>query len=107
MKRTFVRATLLTAFLLLAVAACSGNDVGGSGGAPACTTCAEVYVNGGVPCGPGPSVDAWEALARCACSGPCVGSCTQSFCISLSSDMNCGMCLATSCTAQEMACANN
>jgi hypothetical protein len=93
---------------LVTIAACSGNDIAGTGGLPACSSCYEVYINGGIPCGPGPSVDAWHELANdCACEGKCVGACKVSFCQSLPADMGCSTCLATSCLATEMNCANN
>jgi hypothetical protein len=107
-RRGAVRAAALACLAFIMTAACSGNDIGGGeGGAPACTTCAEVYINGGIACGPGPSVDAWHALANCACSGPCVGSCIQSFCVGTSADMNCDMCLAQSCSQELSNCGMN
>jgi hypothetical protein len=104
-----VRAVALGVFGLVAVAACSGNDIGGTGGSPACTSCYEVYVNGGITCGPGPSVDAWHELANsCACGdGKCVGKCTQTFCQGMSADMDCGACLESTCPSAIANCAAN
>jgi hypothetical protein len=111
MNRTLARAPFLACFVLLAVAACTGNDIiggGGGGGVPGCSTCYEVYVNGGVPCGPGPSTDAYQNLYNCACQTPgCFDACAATFCVSMSADMTCGTCLAKSCNTVEMACAAN
>jgi hypothetical protein len=101
------RAAALLSFALLAFAACSGNSVGGEGGAPACTTCAEVYINGGFACGPGPSQDAWEALSSCACNGACASACYKNFCQSFSVDQDCSTCLATTCVQVRETCAAN
>jgi hypothetical protein len=101
------RAMALVSFLLLAFAACSGNSVGGGSGGVACDTCAQVYVNGGHPCGPGPSQDAWEALAYCACNGTCASACYRNLCQIMPVDMACSDCLATSCVEDRMTCAAN
>src|ERR1700679_4230610 len=114
-------ATALSLLAFVAAAACSSANeyAPGGGGAPACDTCANVYTNGGIACGPGPSTDAWEALALCACDevilandagqkeAPCQSACTASFCQSLPADMTCGTCLAMSCAAQVSACGSN
>ena len=111
MVRTYLRAAVLPFFVLLAIAACSGSDSEGGGGAgngDACGTCAQVYTNGGISCGPGSATDAWETLAHCACGGGvCAQACTASFCMTLPADVKCGECLMTSCSAQEMGCAAN
>jgi len=96
---------------LLGVGACGGTDISGGygGGGPACSSCYEVYVNGGIACGPGSAIDAWHELANsCACgTSKCVAACSASFCQNLPADMACSTCLAGACLAAEMNCANN
>src|SRR5215468_1989825 len=62
-RRPMLRTPLIVAAIPLAVlldiAACSGTTMIGS---DACGTCASVYVNGGIVCGPGDSDDAWRML---------------------------------------------
>jgi hypothetical protein len=104
MTRTLLRAAVPSLLLLLGIPACPGNDLPGG----ACGTCAEVYTNGGYPCGPGPAADAWHALASCACgAGPCNAACLASFCVSKPADQMCSECLGTSCAAPTSACASN
>lgn len=113
-------ATALFVLSLLGAAACSSaNEYAGSGGGASCDTCYNVYVNGGIACGPGPSADAWNGLALCACGevptagdgglvpSPCASACTASYCLSKPADMACGTCLVAKCAAQESACAAN
>jgi hypothetical protein len=109
MNRTAARAAALVGFGILAAAACGGSNIeGGGGGGPACSTCYEVYVNGGIACGPGGPVDAWETLAHCACgAGPCNGACVDTFCDSLPADMMCAVCLSAMCSAELAGCGNN
>jgi hypothetical protein len=116
MARTFsyTAALTLSTVAWLAVAACSSavsgeiGTSGAGGGGPACGSCYYVYANGGIPCGPGDSADAWRTLSLCACgSGKCASACTMSFCASLPADMTCGECLVATCSAEEMGCAGN
>ncbi len=106
----------LAAAVSLALVACKGGRVpdgeGGDNGGPrgeggACGTCADVYVNGGIPCGPGASADAYDALALCACAGGCGTPCGGNFCVGAPADMACGECLLASCTAQQKSCAEH
>jgi len=116
-------APALVALAFLSFPACTSSVGGGistggegAGGAPVCGSCYEVYVNGGITCGPGDSADAWRQLANCACSvDGCYDACSTSFCASLpvtgpapgdTTDM-CSTCLGTSCTAQLSNCASN
>jgi hypothetical protein len=104
MIRTSLAAAALALLVLLGPAACTGNDVPGG----ACGTCAEIYTNGGITCGPGPAADAWRTLADCACgTGVCAFPCQQSFCQSKPADQMCGDCLAMSCSSQIATCAGN
>jgi hypothetical protein len=110
MTRTLLRAAVPSILLLLGIAACTGNTVPGG----ACGTCAEVFTNGGITCGPGPSTDAWRALADCACgAGVCAPQCGSSFCQTHPAlddpdgGNTCGDCLATNCSAQATACSQN
>jgi hypothetical protein len=112
MVRTSLGAAALSLFVALTFAACSSssstNDETNPDGGLVCGSCAEVYTNGGIPCGPGNSSDAWETLAQCACgAGPCTSACRPSFCMTLPADKTCGACLIMSCAAQEMSCAAN
>ena len=115
MVPTLLRAatlSLLVLFVLLTGVACSNssstNDETNPDGGLACGSCAEVYTNGGIACGPGDSDDAWQELALCACGvGPCTSACRASFCGSMPADGNCGACLIKSCASQEMSCADN
>lgn len=111
------RTSLLPAVFLLsaAVLAAACSDDAGSGGTgtnpdggPVCDTCANVYTNGGIVCGPGSSADAWRALSLCACQGSTCGStCGGNFCNSLPASDTCGACLVQFCSAQTMTCAAN
>lgn len=106
MTRTLLRAAALSLFALLGFAACTGGDLPGG----ACSTCADVYTNGGIVCGPGPSADAWRTLSDCACgSGPCFSACTGAgnFCTTGPATKDCSMCLADSCAAATAQCAAN
>jgi hypothetical protein len=112
MTRILLRASALALLVPLFAAACSGDAVGaynatGLGGGPPCSTCSDVFVNGGITCGPGPSVDAWQALENCACAGPCESACTQSFCVNKPVDQGCGTCMQASCTTQWQTCTSN
>jgi hypothetical protein len=112
MVPTLLRAAALSLLVLFPFAACSSssstNGPTSPDGGLSCGSCAEVYTNGGIACGPGDSSDAWQALALCACgAGPCASVCMPTFCTILPADEDCGMCLITSCAAQEMDCAAN
>jgi hypothetical protein len=101
--------------ILVALCACKGGGIAGSGGDnggprsgdDGCGTCAEVYVNGGIACGPGPSSDAFDALSLCACAGACDNACGASLCTTQPADEACGACLTMNCAAEEMTCAQN
>lgn len=103
------------AALLVMLVACKGGAIAGSGGDnggprnsdDGCGTCAQVFVNGGITCGPGPSSDAFDALSLCACTGPCASACGASLCSTLPADKDCGTCVSTSCVEEEMACVEN
>ncbi|MFT3772006.1 MAG: hypothetical protein QM820_41900 [Minicystis sp.] len=111
-------AALLAAILFLGMAACKagesqgsagdGGDGGaggdGSGGALACSTCADVFTNGGVPCGDTSSSEAYDALYACAC-GTCSAACGTNLCTSAPSNQACGQCLEDSCAAEAAECA--
>ena len=116
MTRTLLRAAPPSLLLLLGIAACANSsDLPGG----ACGTCAEVYTNGGIACGPGPAADAWRALSLCACGGTdagpsvCASQCTSSFCQTLPTlntpdgGQTCGDCLAMKCSAQVSSCSMN
>lgn len=107
MVRTPLRAAALFTLVLTGLASCSGTGIGAAGaGGSACGTCADVYINGGIVCGPSENSDAWQALAQCACGrGPCAAACSASFCTTKPADQTCGDCLAMSCTALENTCA--
>jgi hypothetical protein len=104
MTRTLLCAAVASILLLLGIPACTGNDLPGG----VCSTCADVYTNGGIPCGPGPAADAWHALANCGCEkGPCAVACAKSFCVSKPADEMCSTCLGDSCGPPTSACASN
>ena len=109
MIRISLAAAALSLFVIVGLGACNGNDddlSGADGGA--CSTCADIYTNGGIVCGPSASSDAWRTLADCACgTGICNPSCVASFCASMPADENCGTCLVASCAAQVAGCAQN
>ena len=123
MQRIHLRATVvalsLSAFVVAAACSSANEYSPGGGGGPVCGTCADIYTNGGIVCGPGSSSDAWEALALCACGGkpvgdagtiqpsPCESACYASFCDSLPADMGCGACVASKCSAQVSSCGGN
>jgi hypothetical protein len=104
----------------LLVSACNkgggkGGGGGGSGGASdtpdtsggdGCGTCAQVFVNGGVPCDGTKSNDAYIALIHCACDA-CISGCSDTICSDLPSNGMCGDCLSMSCQAETQACADN
>jgi hypothetical protein len=114
MTRTLTRAAALLFSVILA-AACSASDSVGAGGgnAAGCTTCQQVYTNGGITCGPGDANDAWETLAHCACgAGPCASACGDptgetNFCGTGPANSACSSCLGSSCTSQLQGCAAN
>src|SRR5262249_41665794 len=90
MIRILLRAALPSLLLILGVAACEASDLPGG----ACSTCADVYTNGGITC-PGGAADAWRDLSFCACGqGPCETVCMPSFCVTKAADANCSACLA-------------
>ena len=98
--------SLVALFGAALVGACNGNDDDLPGGA--CSTCADIYTNGGIVCGPSASSDAWRTLSLCACgTGICNPSCVASFCQTMPADETCGSCLETSCAAQVAACGQN
>jgi hypothetical protein len=102
--RTCLAVASLVLLVLLGLGACTGNDLPGG----ACSTCGDVYTNGGIACGPGPAADAWRTLADCACgTGACAFACQASFCQTLPTDMTCSDCIAMSCVSEAADCASN
>jgi hypothetical protein len=110
MRRTLLIAAVLPVAALLAIAACSGNTL--TGGGP-CSTCADVYDNGGIVCGPGDNYDAWQMLDSCACGNTCLAECYTAedgganLCTNGAANSPCNTCLMNNCTAALAACASN
>jgi hypothetical protein len=100
-----LRTAILLAASALLAAAC--NDAIPAGADGACSSCAEVYTQGGTVCGDTPSGDAWQALTECACSGACASACGASFCTTSPADDTCGPCLMSACPALVMSCSMN
>jgi hypothetical protein len=110
MRRTLLLAAAIPLAPLLVVAACSGTTMTGG---DACGTCAAVYTNGGIVCGPGGSDDAWQMLDDCACGPTCIQQCLQgmdggaNLCTTGAADMGCDTCIKNNCAAPLAACAAN
>jgi hypothetical protein len=111
MRRTLlIAAAAIPLPLLVAVAACSGTNMTGG---DVCGTCASIYVNGGIVCGPGDSNDAWQMLDNCACGDTCIQKCLQgtdggaNLCTCGAADSACNDCIMNNCAAPLAACAAN
>jgi hypothetical protein len=109
-------AIAIAALLSLALVACKGGRVpdgeGGDNGGPrgeggACGTCASVFVNGGIVCGPGASSDAFDALSFCACADTCASACGGNLCVNTPADEMCGECVTANCADEQKTCAEN